>query len=207
MKPTLLNALLGSVSRATPEQEREFFRTHPYYGELKDNTVYINENRLRREGSRGNFVQDMYLGEALHNLKNVLPNEYNALYEAAQNDPAVQSWKKRSYDFAKKSGEAQGRSIDDWWNESRFDQVVGGYLFGGPNANVNTMRNWDRDRLPFGREFRNALNSFEQSLGLLNQDYTGTERMLRERGIPTQRGPSLINYGLLSRIRDINERN
>ena len=50
------------------------------------------------------------------------------------------------------------------WNESRFDQLVGGYLLGGKDANIHTMRNWDKDYEGFGTTFRGVLEEFEQAL-------------------------------------------
>jgi hypothetical protein len=153
------------VTRATPEQEDEFFRTQETYGEIIGNTVYINEDLLREQGSTGNYVQDMYLGEALHRLSKSAPERYDRLYQAAENDPAVQKWKQDAFIIAKETGEDQGRTIDDWWKESRFDQVVGGFILAGENANVHTMREWNRDSTPFGTTFRKELEDFEGALG------------------------------------------
>tara|TARA_R110000744_G_scaffold95919_2_gene185263 strand:+ start:666 stop:1142 length:477 start_codon:yes stop_codon:yes gene_type:complete len=154
---------MGSVTRATPKQEAEFFKTHPYYAEIKDKTFYVDEARLSKEGSTGDFVTDMHFGEALHRLKETAPEWHTRLQKAADKDPAVQRWKKESYVYAKQEGET--RPIEQWWDVSRFDQVVGGFLLGGPNANIHTMRNWDRKKLPFGTKFRKELEDFEKALG------------------------------------------
>ena len=159
--PTLRELILGGVRRASPQQEAEFNKTHPYFGEVIGDTAYINEQKLREGGSTGNFVGGMFFGEALHNLDKTSPYWYNRLKEAANKDKEVQKWKKDSFQYAKLSGET--RPIDEWWDVSRFDQVVGGYLLGGKDANVHTMRNWSKD-LPFGTTFREELEEFKQAL-------------------------------------------
>jgi len=165
--PTLRELILGGVRRASPQQEAEFNKTHPYFGEVIGDTAYINEQKLREGGSTGNFVGDMLFGEALHNLDKTSPYWYNRLKEAAENDPEVMRWRDRSYNYAAgaKNPHLEGelRTKEDWWNESRFDQVVGGYLLGGKDANVHTMRNWSKD-LPFGTTFREELEEFKQAL-------------------------------------------
>ena len=160
---SLLDRVLGGVTRASPEEETELFKTHPYYGESKGNKFYVNEPRLRAEGSTGDFVSDMHLGEALHRLRDTAPEWHGRLQKAAAEDPVVQQWKRDSYAHSIQSGEK--RPIDQWWDVSRFDQVVGGFLLGGPNANVNTMREWNRSKLPFGTRFRRELEAFEKALG------------------------------------------
>ena len=118
----------------------------------------------------------MHLGEALHRLDEVAPEWHSRLQKAAADDPAVRRWKQQSYDYLTgKTPDEEGnyvpenqretRSMDDWWDVSRFDQVVGGFLFGGPNANVNTMRKWNRSMPGFGTGFRKELESFEKALG------------------------------------------
>ena len=167
--PTLRELILSGVTRANPQQEAEFNKTHPYFGEVIGDTAYINEQKLREGGSTGNFVGDMFFGEALHNLDKTSPYWYNRLKEAAENDPEVMRWRDDSYDFVSRKPhnphlEGELRTKEDWWNESRFDQVVGGYLLGGRDANIHTMRGWDRNKMPFGTTFRGVLEEFEQAL-------------------------------------------
>jgi len=159
--PSLRELILNGVTRANPQQEAEFNKKHPYYGEVIGNTAYINEQKLREGGSTGNFEGDMFFGEALHRLNETSPYWHNRLKESANKDKEVQKWKKDSYEYAKLTGET--REINDWWNTSRLDQVIGGYLLGGENANVHTMRKWSKD-LPFGTIFRNELEEFKQAL-------------------------------------------
>ena len=174
--PTLLERVMGGVTRASPKEEAELFKTHPYYGEVRNGKFYVNEARLRKEGSTGDFVSDMHLGEGIHELRNTAPEWHSRLQEAADKDPAVQRWKLDSYNYVTgKTPDGKGnyipkdqiekRPIDKWWDVSRFDQVVGGFLLGGPNANVSTMRDWDRSKIPFGTGFRKELENFEKTLG------------------------------------------
>ena len=168
----LLEAVLGGVTRATPEQEISLFNYHvdprfsgmDAYGEVIDDKAYINEARLREEGSTGDYVGDMMMGEALHNLDKSSPYWYNRLKEAAQQDDEVMQWKDDSYKHVT-THDGETRPKEKWWNVSRFDQVVGGYLLGGEDANVHTMRNWSKD-LPFGTTFRKELEAFKKALGI-----------------------------------------
>ena len=176
--PTLLEKVMRSVTRASPEKEVKLFvdEAHPHYGETRGSEFYVNEARLRKEGSTGDFVSDMQLGESLHRLRDTAPEWHSRLQKAAADDPAVQQWKRRSYDYVTgKAPDEKGRyipkdqreerPIEQWWDVSRCDQVVGGFLLGGPNANLSTMRGWDREKLPFGTKFRRELENFEKALG------------------------------------------
>ena len=171
VKNELMNKILNGVKRATPKEEKYFFSSHPYYGEVIDDKVYINEEKLKAEGSTGNFVNDMFFGEALHNLDKSSPEWYNRLKKAAENDSAVMDWKNESYKYETKAMPIAGesRTEKNWWKTSRFDQVIGGYLLGGKNANVHTMRDWNKDFKGFGTKFKKELQAFEKELGL-NQE-------------------------------------
>ena len=161
---TLREKLLSSLQRASSEEEQEFFKTHPYYGEVMGNTVFINEKRLQEEGSSGNFIEDMLFGESLHKLKEVSPEDYLRLKDAADKDPEVQQWKKDSYQHHITEDPEYKTDIDTWWNESRLDQVIGGYILGGPEASLHTVRKWDKEDLPFGTVFRKELENFKSKL-------------------------------------------
>jgi hypothetical protein len=162
----LMDKILNGVTRATPEEEKFLFSSHPYYGESIDGKVYINEEKLKAEGSTGDFIGDMFFGEALHSLDKTSPKWYNKLKKAAENDPAVMRWKDASYKHDTQSMPIKGesRTKKDWWKASRFDQVVGGYLLGGEDANVHTMRDWNKDYEGFGTGFRKELEAFREEL-------------------------------------------
>jgi len=166
--PTLRELIKSGVTRVSPEEEEVFFRTHPYYGEVKGDKVYINEPMLKNErnphlpSSTGDFIGDMMFFESLHNLDKTSPYWYNRLKEAAENDPVVMKWKDDAYLDAVFNENYKG-TPEQHWNESRFDQVVGGYLLGGKDANIHSLRGWSKD-LPFGTAFREELKEFEQAL-------------------------------------------
>ncbi len=169
MKKTrgLLDAILSGVTRATPEEEASLFNYHDAYGEVIGDKAYINEARLKKEGSTGDYVGDMMFGEALHNLDKTSPYWYNRLRTAAQLDDDVMKWKDESYKHVTQAMPIAGESRpkEQWWDVSRFDQVVGGYLLGGKDANVHTMRNWSQDDIGFGTTFRKELEEFKKALG------------------------------------------
>ena len=58
---------------------------------------YINEQKLREGGSTGDFMGDMFFGEALHRLNITSPYWYNRLKEAAENDPEVMRGKDAAF--------------------------------------------------------------------------------------------------------------
>jgi hypothetical protein len=202
----LISSLLSNVTRATPEQEREYWQ-NPLedfrWGETTDdNIVYLNTAKHEAEGSDEGWERDMFLGESLHRLNQVSPEWYNRLYQAAENDEDVQRWKQHSYDVSTgKAPDENGnyvseekrerRPIEDWWRVSRFDQLVGGWILGGEGARSKTMRNWNRDRLPYGTSFRKELEDFEDALGY--------RRGYAEGGLAS----SLLNYIVTARnLRD-----
>jgi hypothetical protein len=112
----------------------------------------------------------MFFGEALHNLDKSSPEWYNRLKKAAENDPAVMRWKDESFNLSSGAKnphlEGDSRTKKDWWKESRFDQVIGGYLLGGKDANVHTMRDWNKDFKGFGTGFKKELEVFRKELGI-----------------------------------------
>ena len=140
--------------------------------------VYIFEERLKNAGSTGDFVHDMHLGEAMHRLNESAPELYERLRNAAENDPKIQEWKQNSFKVVTgrmpdETGKVipeerrETRDIDKWWRESRFDQVLGGYVFGGPDANLHTLRSegWSKNSPKWGSVFRKEAEAFRQSLG------------------------------------------
>ena len=121
----------------------------------------------------------MFFAEALHGLKDSVPEWYDRLYAASEQDLAdpnspFSQWKKNSFSVVtgeapdehgvKRTENLYGGTIDDWWDESRFDNLVGGYLFAGEDASQPSMRSWNRDRMPYGPNFRKELEAFKQAL-------------------------------------------
>ena len=149
MNSSLKEQLLQGVERASPEEEQEFFKTHPYVAEVQDNKIFIDESKVAADR-----VEDLYSMESIHALKNINPEVYNKLYEAAQKDPQVMQWKKESYQHSvEKLGEK--RNIEDWWNTSLFDPVIMGYVY-------PEFKGWDVNELPYGTTFRNAMDNFKK---------------------------------------------
>jgi len=161
----LRQRLLSSVNIAT-DPSTEFQPDDRRWGETKFEeaddkpTVYINHAKFQAAGAEG-YEDKMLLGESLHNLKNVDPERYNRLKKAAGKSHEYMKWAKESYKLSKEEGEE--RSFEDWHNESRFDQVVGGYLF-AQDPSMPSMADWSREELPFGDEFREELEDFETAL-------------------------------------------
>ena len=171
----LRNALFSSVTRATPEQElAEFQQNDERSAETKigddrptgNPLVFINERKMREAGASGDFVEKMMQGEALHNLKNVDPDRYKQLKRSALGSPEYMNWARESYLRSMKDGEQ--RTFEDWHDTSRFDQIIGGYLFAG-DKDLPTMANWSRDDLPFGAPLRQELDKLEADLGMKEQ--------------------------------------
>lgn len=130
-------------------------------------TAYINVEKLKQAGSTGNFVEDALVGEALHNLKNSMPTEYDKLFQAAISDPDVIKIARIPYERTnpkvKSTGEKQ--PFIDWLKESWFDQLVGGYLLGGEKANIGTLKNreWNKESKVYGTTFKKELENFSKN--------------------------------------------
>ena len=164
--------LFNSVTRAAPEQEALEFSTEDFrYAEtrLGDDSptgqplVFINEAKLRAEGATDAFIEKMMQGEALHNLKNIDPERYQTLKDAAFSSQEYLKWASASYERARDAGEK--RSFRDWHDVSRFDQVIGGYLY-AQDPDIPTMANWSREDLPFGEPLKQELEKLANDLGL-----------------------------------------
>ena len=149
MNSSLKEQLLQGVERASPEEEQEFFKTHPYVAEVQDNKIFIDESKVAADR-----VEDLYSMESIHALKNINPEVYNKLYEAAQKDPQVMQWKKESYQHSVEKLNEK-RNIEDWWNTSRFDQVIMGYVY-------PEFKGWDVNKLPYGTTFRSEMDNFKK---------------------------------------------
>ncbi|MDK1039265.1 MAG: hypothetical protein QGD91_10185, partial [Actinomycetota bacterium] len=172
---SLRERLLSSVNIASDpstEFEPDDFRWgETKFEEAEDRpTVYINHAKFQAAGASG-YEDKMFLAESLHNLKNVDPERYKRLQKAAGQSHEYMKWAKDSYKLAKKEGEK--RSFEDWHSESRFDQVIGGYLF-AQDPSMPSMADWSREESPFGDEFRKELDDLDKALGAEQRKDTGS---------------------------------
>tara|TARA_R100000656_G_scaffold72136_3_gene53895 strand:- start:1584 stop:2189 length:606 start_codon:yes stop_codon:yes gene_type:complete len=138
--------------------ETKFDRSEPEnYGDVSTEKpkVYINKKKFAKELGQKELTKEQMnkyiLGEALHNLKGVDPERYDRLYRSAMGSPKYRQWLKESYDTTIENPTEdyiEERPIDQWHKESRFDQILGGYIDAG-DPDYPTLKNWSRD-LPFG---------------------------------------------------------
>ena len=156
-----LRRLLSKATVATPEESAEFFKGSDKWGETLTGTdsptgkpiIYINDGMFAKYGAplTPEGREKAALSESIHLMKDEYPEEYNDLLNRAKKDPEMSQWFKDSY--ARESegppGTGETRPFNKWLRNSRFDQVIGGYMFGG-DPTFPTMKNWNRDKLPFG---------------------------------------------------------
>ena len=166
----LINKITGYNKVASDSEATDLFNTADYkdqgfYGEVKDNKIFINRPLFETNGATGNWEEEFILFESMHNLKKSAPEWYDKLYKAANKDPEVLKEKKKLFSYAVKNNKEK-RSIEDWWSESQFDQIISTYLFAGKDANIPSMREWSQDDTIFGTGFKKELKSFEKALGL-----------------------------------------
>jgi len=127
--------------------------------------IYINHKKFQKNPDTGqNYVKEMLIGEGLHLIKEIDPERAEKLYESAVNDPDVNKWLKESYKYEQNRGE--NRPFEQWVKTSRLDQIVGGYLLGGEQSSVPTMKVWPKDRLPYGTKFKAELEKLKKDLDL-----------------------------------------
>ena len=147
-EPSFRDTLFNSVTRATPEQEALEFSPADFRSaetKIGDDSptgkplVFINEAKLRDEGATDGFK------------------------DAAFSSHEYLRWANASYERSRAEGET--RSFRDWHDVSRFDQVIGGYLF-AQDPDLPTMANWSREDLPFGRPLSQELEKLADDLGL-----------------------------------------
>ena len=65
-----------------------------------------------------------------------------------------------------KETKGEKRPFESWVRNSRLDQIIGGYLFGGKNSSVPTMQAWPTEKLPYGTEFKEEIIKLKKDLGL-----------------------------------------
>ena len=170
-------------SKTTPEESREFFRSLPddardrIWAETQifDDSptklprTLINYDKFEKDGRAGkDYVRELQFGEALHLLKYIDPARYQDLYRTAMREEEPRKWLEDAYSRAKE-GYGETRSFPDFVRRSRLDQVIGGYISGGKNSNIPTMREWNKD-LPYGKEFRKKLEDLKTDLGITDNE-------------------------------------
>ena len=182
---TLLDDLLSDVE-VRPYENKEA-HSETLYGEDSPTgkpVILINEDRYPK-GSPA--YTKMVQGEALHLLKLRRPDLHKDLIKAAIEDPEYMDWQRDSYEIMSgtspdpRTGKyvdeqyRETRDFNDWHNISRFDQILGGYIFAG-DEDLPTMRNWDRGQLRIGNSLRSKLDDFanEFSKGRSNKSSEAT---------------------------------
>ena len=131
--------------------------------------IYINDSLYK-----GMARDKMIAAESIHLLKLADPDRHKKLMDTALADPEYMDWAQTSYDYL--SGKIpnpetglfdidekdyEKRDFDKWHNVSRFDQVIGGYIY-SQDPDLPTMKNWNRYELPMGTELRAELESFRE---------------------------------------------
>ena len=176
MEPTFKDQFFSAIQESMvplEESSNEFQEGDMRWAETKrgDDSptgkpqIYINQKAFEKNPQTGpNYVQEMLIGEGLHLIKDIDPERADRLYETAINDKETLGWLKESYKYSKDRGEK--RPFKDWVKNSRLDQIVGGYLLGGPQSSVPTMQSWPTERLPYGQNFKAELDKLKKDLGL-----------------------------------------
>jgi len=158
--PTMQD-LLSKATVASPEESAKFFNENDFRwsetvqggdSPTGEPIIYINDKKFRDAGIK-NYRDKAALSESIHLMKNYYPEQYNALLGSAMQEPEVANWLQESYKYSVNEGEK--RPFEDWLRQSRFDQVLGGYIFAQDPA-FPTMSNWRRDKLPFGKAIPQA---------------------------------------------------
>ena len=135
--------------------------------------IFINPQKYQTPAQQ----QKMIAGEAIHLLKDVDPERHKRMMDTAKKDPTYMAWADRSHKFLSgeipdqegkwwvtdHGGELETRDFEEWHNISRFDQVIGGYIW-GQDADIPTMKGWDPETLPMGSELRAEMESFRRDI-------------------------------------------
>jgi hypothetical protein len=165
---TLRERLLKSIRLI--EEHEEFSETDFRWAETKQGEdravqsddkaeVYINRKAFEAAGSGPGYKDKMLLAESLHQLKVIEPERYNRMEADALTDPDYREW-------AEESARREGILPEDfarWHRKSRFDQVIGGYLFAG-DKDIPTMKGWKREGYPWGKKLRAELEALAKEL-------------------------------------------
>ena len=129
--------------------------------------IYINPKKYQTPAQQ----QKMVAGEAIHLLKDVDPQRHKRMMDTAKRDPTYMAWADRSHKWLSGKtadqdgnyyqGKLETRDFDDWHNTSRFDQVIGGYIY-GKDPDIPSMKSWVPEDLPMGSELRAEMEDFRQ---------------------------------------------
>jgi hypothetical protein len=167
-KPTLGERLRAFAKVAGEDESAEYFGPNDFrWAETVTDssrpTIYINDKKFKDAGA-GDYRDKMVTLETLHLLDEVDPKRHKEIYDAAMGDPSYQDWAKESYKYSKADPAMnETRSFDDWHRQSRFDQVMGGYLMAG-DKDIPTAKNWSRDHGRYGQPLLEQLGKLEKEL-------------------------------------------
>ena len=177
----LSTKLLESVHVASPAESKlaqPFGKdNNQYWGEtvmhLKGtqstrNKPVVHINKKKFETALGRKVtpkqiRKYALSESLHNLKNVEPETYYDLRVAALSNPDFRKWVMESYRDHYKPNAENPMDLDQWEVESRFDQIVGGFMFAG-DPDFPTMEDWNAYDMPYSGAFRDKLQQLKSRM-------------------------------------------
>jgi len=204
-QPSLKERLANSVEVMSEPASRAYFdkgRDDQRWGETVsgDNyqthakpKVYLNTAKWEANKAGEGWRDKAILGETIHQLKNIEPQMYTRLEDAAlEHQPYVDNAKNAFFEGARKKQTQWDGSLaelkkfmdnpdfvnspvfKEWHRRSRFDQVLGGYLQGGDPA-IPTMRGdfeggWNKDsrnsEMFASDKFGNELKRLAAALGL-----------------------------------------
>lgn len=183
-EPNELRArLLDGVAIATPEESAAFFEQYQHDGWAEVLTgddsptgepiILVNDAKFEEAGAPVGYREAMVLGETLHLLKDRDPMRYARIREVAEADQNFMDWAHESYEYEQAQGEQ--REFDPWFEHSRFDQMIGGYIFAGHPA-MPSLSDWKRSELPYGPALSVELDQLAADMGVeLTPERQGTQ--------------------------------
>lgn len=187
MADNLRERLLESATLASPEESELFFEEtggadSRYWGDILKGgdsptgqpIIHINRKKFQRHLGQKELTPDqeqtIRLGESLHNLREVDPEAYNSLFRSAMSNPDFVRWVKDSYENVAVPG-GEKRSFDDWLRTSRFDQIIGGWLFAG-DPTYPSLKNWPKWHSGYRGGFGKQLEGLRKRLRLPSRTHS-----------------------------------
>lgn len=166
--PNIRNRLLSGVDVGTLEEgHSETLRGDD--SPTGKPTILINDSMYT-----GRARDKMIAAESIHLWKDVDPEGHKKLLDTALADPEYMEWTQRSFDYLTgkipnpetgkfdiPKDKLETRDFDQWHEVSRFDQVIGGYIY-AQDPDLPTMKDWDRYTLPIGTDLRAGLEGFRE---------------------------------------------